>query len=243
MMSFLRTAVGERGGVLCPKEQERLSRSPTRRLCFCSDGWNPNGGSLFWASPAWKWGAEWEEEAAGEVPSSRHLLQEATYRMVCLHLVWVSNWSLYNPVCASIAPYRAAEGKEGVGKPLTPKADKAMKSGNRSFKHVPAPQVRQRWSWEERTEKVPFVQCSFCGPGDQQALTGGCRVSFSGSTVCPKKAARTEWFLLGCCRRGRSVAARREQAAPAPLGSSLGSSCLLRLLGVHQARLCCASSN
>lgn len=57
--------------------------------------------------------------------------------------MWVSSWSLYNPVCASIALYRAVEGKEGVGKPLTPKANKAMKSGNGSFKHVPAPLARR----------------------------------------------------------------------------------------------------
>lgn len=120
--------------------------------------------------------------------------------------MWVSNWSLHNAVCASIAPYGAVEGKEKIGKLLTPKANKATKSGNGSFKHVPAPLARQRWSWEGSTEKVPSAQCSFQGRGEQQGLFlwFSC-VSQEGS----KDRAVSPWGC--CCRRGRSVAARREQ--------------------------------
>lgn len=76
----------------------------------------------------------------------------------------MSSWSLHNSICASRAPYRAGERKERVGKLLIPKANKAMKSGNGSFRHVPAPLARQRWSREESTEEVPSARCSFRGP-------------------------------------------------------------------------------
>lgn len=192
------------GGALPQPLQERLSRSSTRGLCFCSDIWISGWGSLFLNLSCME-----VRSRAGGRGSGRSTFSPSpvgSYSRDCLHLLWVSSWGLYHSIWASIALYRAVEGKR-VGKLLILKANKATKNGHGCFKHAPALWIS---STADRRKTLKKSHGFFNGPRGQQGL-------FPGSPECPKKAAKAVWFLLG------DVAAREEhgcQEGPSSPGTS-----------------------
>lgn len=99
--------------------------------------------------------------------------------------------------------------------------------------NISAPLARQPCSWEESTEKVLYARCSFI---DKKSS----KVCLSGSSACPKKAARMEQFVLGdiAAGEGGMWLQEGEQVALQPWGAAWA--CILTCA---QATLCCASCN
>lgn len=157
MMSFSHTTVGERGGVLCPNLCNKVFLTFVQEdfcFCSCSDGWNPNEGSLFWASPVWKWGAERKRQG------DKYLPHAIFYRKLFTGLSAPSvgeQLEPHNSIGAPVALYGAVEGKERVGKPLTPKANSNEK-------------------WEQKLQTCP------CSSGQTGLVVG---VRHWGSPICP----------------------------------------------------------
>lgn len=217
--------VGEHGCVLCLNLLGRLHCSPVRRLRFCPVR-NPNGGTHLCERP---YGSV--EQSRRNRQQQEHLGSSSaggTCRTVCLHLVSVSNWSLW--CCGEAGIDREGTypwSKAGAGALTVPlllwlgTADPRREAPRRSLSPEHQESFRPWWG----------VQGLFL----REALP---------ASLPPQDTQ--EWFGFSVGRwlwEREECAAGRQQAGPGTSGEGpLGSAALLPPKNT-QPGLCCGSSN